>query len=116
MNGSRAVDHARRRERLILQAAAQRDRLAAFGGELATPFRGLDRALEALRWVRMHPGLLLGGVAAFGVARPRGVLRALVWAARAWAVARALRTTEPRLGWMLVPRLVDLLRGWRRRR
>lgn len=115
-SATRAASYARRRERLRIRAQGERERIAALGAELSAPIAGIDRARELVQWLRARPGLLVAGAAALGIARPRGVLRALVWVARGWAVARALRTSEPRVGWMLLPRLVDLLRGWRKRR
>ncbi|MFN7753158.1 MAG: YqjK family protein [Pseudomonadota bacterium] len=115
MSGSRAAAYASRRERLLARAAQERARIAELGGEVAAPLAGVDRAREALLWIRARPGVLVAAAAALGIARPRGVLRALVWVARGWAVARALRTSEARVGWMLLPRLIDAWRGWRRR-
>jgi hypothetical protein len=115
IGAERSVACARRRERLLMRAADQRERIAALGVELAAPLAGIDRARDALHWMRRHPGVLVAGAAALGIARPRGAFRLLVWVARGWAVARALRTSEPRVGWMLLPRLIDLWRGWRQR-
>lgn len=74
---------AKRRHLLLTQAAIQRellqDELAPWQARLAMAEKGL----AAVRYVKSHPSLLIGGVALFGLLRPGASLlgrgRAAKW-------------------------------------
>jgi hypothetical protein len=65
---------AKRRHLLLTQAAIQRellmDELAPWQARLAMAEKGL----AAVRYVKSHPALLMGGIAIFGLLRPGAAL------------------------------------------
>ena len=76
----------RRRERLVLAAAAQRATLAREFRPLEAPFAIADRGIDAVRYLRAHPGFVIAGVALLVVLRPR---RVLAWTSRGLAAWRS---------------------------
>ena len=83
---------ARRRERLVARAGAQRAAIAGTFLELQEPAAIADHALGAVRFLRAHPLLTAAGAAVAAVALRRpGVL---LLAGRALAVWRLWRTVS----------------------
>lgn len=85
---SRAVELALKKQRLQLRSAALRGELAMAATGLAPLFATADRIGEGLRWLREHHQLVVAGLVALLVARPRAALR---WGRRGWFVWQALR-------------------------
>ena len=86
------IEIARRRERLIARAGAQRAAIAGTYHELEAPAAIADRALGVARFLRAHPLLTAAGAAVAAVALRRpGVL---LLAGRALAVWRLWRTVS----------------------
>lgn len=85
---SRLDDLHRRRDRLVLKSAAQRDTVTRHVRALERPLALVDRGLTALQYLRAHPAYLVVGIAVVVALRPR---RALVWAGRGLAAWRAYR-------------------------
>ena len=77
-----------RRERLLAQAAAQRDEVALLLAPLAGPLALADRGVAAAAYLRAHPELVLIAATALVVLSPK---RALRWARRSYAVWRGYR-------------------------
>ena len=95
MNKKRA-HLAERRSQLVAQSAAQRTALA---DELA-PWRGrlalADQGVAALRFIRRHPGLLVGAALLVAALLPRRVASVGKWLRPGWAIwkiGRRLRRT-----------------------
>lgn len=90
----RLIELAERRERLVAKAALQRDELA----RRAAPWKGVlavaDRGVEAVRYLRRHPGLVAGAVGLFVALRPA---RAFSWLRRGWSAWRMWRKLRQRL-------------------
>lgn len=84
------IDIARRKERLIARAEAQRVALAGSIRELRGPIGVADRALEAARFLRAHPLLVGIGLAAVVAFRRRGLLSLASSGLAAWRVWRLL--------------------------
>ena len=85
---------AERRSLLIAQAAAQRDALATH----MTPWRSrlalADKGIAAVRYLRSHPALIVGGALLVAALRPRRA-GAGTWLQRgllAWQIGRRLRS------------------------
>jgi len=55
------ISLAERRERLVAQAAAQRVQLAQNIDPLRSPLARADQGLAALRYIKRHPALMVGG-------------------------------------------------------
>jgi hypothetical protein len=79
---------AARRKRLIAQAAAQRTALAQGIEPWRMPLAMADQGLAALRYIKSHPAVLIGGVALFAVVRPGGIWK---WLRRGWGTWQFLR-------------------------
>jgi hypothetical protein len=79
---------AERRESLVAQAAAQRNALAQNVAPWRAPLALADRGMEALRYIRRHPALLLGAALMFAAWRPgrAGKWTRFLWAG--WQVGR----------------------------
>ncbi|MCX7892192.1 MAG: YqjK-like family protein [Burkholderiales bacterium] len=90
----RLAELERRRERLVLKAAAQRSALARDFRPLEPPLALADRGIAAVRYLRAHPGFVVAGVAVIVALRPR---RALVWASRGFAAWRTWRWASAQL-------------------
>lgn len=84
------IEIARRRERLIVRAGAQRAAIAGTVRELEAPAAIADRALSVARFLRLHPVLTAAAVATAAVALQRPGVLSL--AGRALAVWRLWRT------------------------
>jgi YqjK-like protein len=84
----RIVQLQRRRERLVLMAAAQRDAVARDFRPLERPFALADSAVSAVQYLRAHPGFVVAGIAVVVVLRPR---RAIAWVSRGIAAWRGYR-------------------------
>jgi len=72
-----AVELALEKQRLQLEAAAQRAALAGHVDGLRPLFDAADRVSAGARWLRRHPEAVLGGVAVAAAARPSA--RRFVW-------------------------------------
>ena len=86
------IEIARRRERLIARAGAQRAAIAGTYHELEAPAAIADRALGVARFLRLHPLLTAAAVAAAAVALRRPGVLSL--AGRAVAIWRLWRTVS----------------------
>jgi hypothetical protein len=84
------VDIARRKERLIARAEAQRAALRMNFRQLQGPIVVVDRGLEIARFLRAHPLLVAAFVGAFTVFRGRGLLSIAGRALSAWRLWRSL--------------------------
>ena len=93
-SGNSLIEIARRRERLVARAGAQRAAIAGTFHELEEPAAIADRALGVARFMRAHPLLTAAvfAVAAVALRRPR----VLSLAGRAVAVWRLWRTISER--------------------
>lgn len=90
MNTVNTVELALEKQRLQLEAAAQRAALAGHLAGLAPVFTVADRVNAGVHWLGRHPEVVVGGVAA-AVVRP-GVRRFLWrWGRRAFIVWRLWR-------------------------
>ncbi len=85
---SRIVELALKKQRLQLQAAAQRVMIMRALQSASPAFGAIDKASSALRWARAHPEWLAGIGVAVLVARPRAFFR---WARRGFFVWQSLR-------------------------
>lgn len=83
------LEIARRKERLIVRCGVQRESIAATFRALQRPMSIVDRALLAARFLRAHPVLMVGVVAAVVAIRRRSVPLAL--AARTLVIWRTWR-------------------------
>jgi hypothetical protein len=86
------LEIARRRERLIARAGAQRVAIAGIVRDVEAPAAIADRALAVARFLRLHPVLSAAAVAAAAAALQRP--RVLLLAGRALAVWRLWRTVS----------------------
>jgi hypothetical protein len=84
-----------RRERLIAKAALQREDLSRDVAGLVPAVRVVDRGIEAVAWVRAHPGPLLIAAGVMLVLRPRRTIR---WSLRLYSLWRGYRAVTARLG------------------
>ena len=82
---------AERRERLISLAASQRIALAESIEPWRTPLAIADRGLEALRYLKRHPGWIVAGAATLVALRPVPIGKWLRRGWAAWLVMRKLR-------------------------
>lgn len=88
---------AERKQRLLIRGAELRVRLAHDARVLQGPLAVADQAVAGLQWLRAHPLVPLGAIAALALLRPR---RALGWATRlwwGWGLARRARA------WLATP-------------
>jgi hypothetical protein len=116
MIGERLVALAVRRERLRVRAESERRAIAERAHGLAVPLAVVDQVAGCARWLRAHPLAVLAALLAVVAVRPRGALTVAQGGLRLWAAWRALRAPRTRVAWALLPRLLDLYRGWRGRR
>jgi hypothetical protein len=86
--GQRLSELAQRRAELVAHSASQRAELAEICHVWRVPMAIVDQGVTAWRFLRVHPGLLVGLGVAFAVARPR---RALKWLGRGWTLWRLVR-------------------------
>lgn len=81
MMNKKLIPLAERRERLIAQAAAQRLALAQNIEPWRVPLARADQGLAALRYIKSHPGWLIGGGLLLAALRPGRVGK---WLGRGW--------------------------------
>ena len=81
------VELALKRQRLQLQAAAQRIMIMQALESAAPAFGAAEKVRSGLRWAKAHPEWLAGISVALLVARPRAFFR---WAKRGFFVWRSL--------------------------
>jgi hypothetical protein len=93
----KAVELALQKQRLQLEAAAQRVALAQYTAGLLPLFRVADQVRAGGRWMRQHPEIVAGGVAVLAVARPDARRFFWRWGRRAF------------IGWRLWRDSVDTL-------
>ena len=82
------VELALKRQRLQLQAAAQRVMIMQAIESAAPAFGAAEKVRSGLRWAKAHPEWLAGIGVALLVARPRAFFR---WAKRGFFIWRSLR-------------------------
>lgn len=91
----RLIELAGRRERLVAKIELQRSELARH----VAPWRGVlsvaDKGVEAVRYLRQHPGLVAGAVGFLVALRPR---RAFAWLKRGWWAWKMTQKMRQRLG------------------
>jgi len=96
--GDSLIEIARRRERLIARAGAQRAAIAGTFHELEAPAAIVDRALGVACFLRSHPLLTAAAVAAAAVALRRpGVLSLAGRAVAVWRLWRTVSVWSSRL-------------------
>ena len=81
MNTQRQIELALKKQRLQFRCAEQRRELAQGLMPLVPAFALAETIRNGARWVREHPAISAGVLAAFFVAKPRVAVR---WARRAW--------------------------------
>ena len=84
----RQLELALKRQRLQFRSGEQRGQLAESAVALAPVFLVAEYCRTGIRWVRDHPAVTVGALAALLVAKPRLVFR---WGRRAWLVWLAWR-------------------------
>ena len=84
----RLMELALKKQRLQIESAELRDRLAFNARGLAPAFGVADAVRNGIHWLRHQPVVPLGIAVAVLVARPRAVWR---WGRRAFAAWRGLR-------------------------
>ncbi len=85
---------AKRRHKLIVQAATQREALQQCIDPWRTPLTLADRGLSAIRYVKSSPILMMGTMALLGILRPTRVGK---WLHRSWLLLQVTR------GWLSKP-------------
>jgi len=91
-NQDRLIEIARRKERLIARAGAQRAAIGETIRQLRRPIGVLDHGLEVVRFLQAHPLLVASGVALLAVFRRRRLVSltgSLLTAWRLWPVVSA---------------------------
>jgi len=83
----RLIALAERRALLVARAAEQRDALAEAAGPIRTACYVADQGIAVASYLKLHPLLLAGGVAAFVVLRPAFILRWLKRGFIAWRIS-----------------------------
>jgi hypothetical protein len=83
---------AERRERLVVQAAAQRTALAQNIAPWRIPLALADQGLAALRFIKSHPALIVGGVAVLVALRPGSLGKWLQRGWLTWQIVNKLRS------------------------
>lgn len=116
MIGERLTALAVQRERLRMRADGQRQSIAASVRGLDVPLRVIDRAAGGVRWLKLNPAAAVAALVAVVLVRPRSVATLAQGGLRLWAAWRALRAPRTRVAWALLPRMLDIYRGWRGRR
>lgn len=84
----KGIELALKRQRLQLQAAAQRVMILQALQSAAPVFGFAEKARAAARWAKAHPEWLVGAGVVLLVARPRAFFR---WAKRGFFVWQSLR-------------------------
>ena len=91
-NQDRLIEIARRKERLIARAEAQRAAIGETIRLLRRPIGVVDRGLEVVRFLQAHPMLVASAVAILAVFRRRSVVSlagSLLTAWRLWRLVSA---------------------------
>jgi hypothetical protein len=88
LNRRRLDQIAARRERLLAEAAAQREEVALLLTPWQTPLAVADKGLTVAAYLREHPSIVVVAVAVLVVLSPK---RAYRWARRSFAVWRGYR-------------------------
>ncbi len=96
----RVVDLALKKQRLQLQAAAQRVRLLHAIESVTPAFGAADKARAAMRWAKAHPEVLVGTGVALLVLRPRALFR---WARRGFFLWEGLRRLRGAIDSLVAP-------------
>jgi hypothetical protein len=91
---SPSLERALRKQQLILESDALRSQLAQQGRALAPAFVVADAARAGWQWLRAHPLVIIGAVAAVVVVQPRRVWR---WTRRGWSLWRMWQGLRARL-------------------
>jgi len=86
------------RERLLAQVGQQRAAIASSVAGLATPIALVDRIAGIGRYLRTHPVVVGGLVAAVVAMRTRSVLGVLTKGVGLWRILRQVRSLAHRLG------------------
>lgn len=92
------LELARRKERLIAHAAAQRETIAGAFRALERPIVVIDRGVAATRFLRAHPVLVGAAVAALVVFRRRSIGGVVMRGLALWRILRSLTTWSGRIG------------------
>lgn len=98
---SRIVELALRKQRLQLQASAQRVRILHAIESVSPAFGAVDKARTAVRWAKSHPEVIVGAGIALLVVRPRALFR---WARRGLFVWEGVRRLRGAVDSLLSPR------------
>jgi hypothetical protein len=85
-----------RRSELLARIASQREQMSDVGARLQAPLAWADRGVAVARFMRSHPALVVGVIAAV-VIRRRGAagLAGVAW--RLWRVYRSFAAITSRL-------------------
>jgi hypothetical protein len=94
----------RRKEQLIARCEAQRGHLADVFRELERPIAVADRALRVVRYLRAHPLLVGGAVAAAVALRRRSTAGLVARALAGWRLWRGISAMAGSMGAMLARR------------
>lgn len=86
----RLIEIARRKERLIARAEAQRAAISTSFRQLERPISVIDRGLEIVRYLRGHPLLVATAVTIMMAFRRRGLLSLAGRALSAWRLWRSV--------------------------
>lgn len=97
----RIVELALKKQRLQLQAAAQRVRVLHALESASPAFEAAEKVRAAMRWAKTHPEWLAGIAVALLVARPRACFR---WARRGFYLWHGLRRLRGAVDSLLSPR------------
>jgi hypothetical protein len=87
----RLIALAARRTALVARAAEQRDALAQAAGPIRTACHVADQGIAVGTYLKLHPLLLTGVVAAMAVWRPVFILKWLKRGFVAWRIALGLK-------------------------
>lgn len=90
----RLIELAERRERLTAKIELQRGELARHVAPWKGVFAVADKGVEAVRYLRQHPGLVAGAVGFLVALRPR---RAITWLRRGWSMWKMVQKVRQRL-------------------
>lgn len=97
----RVLELALKKQRLQLQAAAQRVRILQTIESVSPAFGAADKARAAIGWAKTHPEVLVGTGIVLLVARPRFLLR---WAQRGFFIWEGVRRLRSAIDSRLAPR------------
>lgn len=82
------IELALKKQRLQLQAAAQRVRILHAIESVSPAFGAADKVRTAVRWAKAHPEVIVGAGITLLVVRPRALFR---WAKRGFFIWEGLR-------------------------